>query len=194
MNSHIYEFLLRGTPDGTLSGGHVIFFDATGREGSPQPIGATPDAITWPHVAGLLNAAALAAVETLTAQVATLQAAATEAAEQLATARAEAATALATAQAEAATALAEAQAEITRLTPPPQATSITPRQLRLYLLSIGRLEAVQALISSQGETALIEWEFSLEIHRAHPLTEAIGQLLGLTAADLDTAFQTASAL
>lgn len=75
---------------------------------------------------------------------------------------------------------------------------ITPRQLRLYLLSIGQLDEVESLIISlpgaEGHAARIEWEYSMEVRRSHHLTSAVGQLLGLDSDALDEAFNTASTL
>lgn len=190
-----YEILFRGRPDGTLSGAHLIPYVGE-LPGRAQAVGT--DALPWSDVTGALNTVALASVKSLTAQVATLEAALAEAATQLETARAEAAAQIAAVQTEAAAQLEAAQAEIARLTPPPQALSISPRQLRLYLLSIGQLGAVETIIAGldgpEGDAARIEWGFSTAVLRSHHLTEAIGTMLGLSPADLDAAFNAAAAL
>lgn len=81
---------------------------------------------------------------------------------------------------------------------PNPVTAITPRQLRLYLLSIGQLATVENFLAglpgSEGEAARIEWEYSIEVHRSHPLTSTLGQMLGLDSAALDASFTSAAAL
>lgn len=78
--------------------------------------------------------------------------------------------------------------------------ALTARQARLWLLSVGlNDDAVRAKITGiQDETqraaALIEWEYSVEIHVAHPLVQGIGAALGLDAASLRAAFVAAAAL
>lgn len=72
--------------------------------------------------------------------------------------------------------------------------SITPRQMRLWLLGAGNLVQVRAFINQQGEAAMIEWEFAMEIKRDNPLTLAVQSLLRLTDAQLNQAFKEASLL
>lgn len=69
---------------------------------------------------------------------------------------------------------------------------LTPRQARLSLLSIGRLNDIDTAINSLAEPdksiAQVEWEFSEEIRRTHSFVETLGQSLGLTDTDLDNMF------
>jgi hypothetical protein len=180
-----YEILLRGRPDGTLAGGHIIPFVA-GNPGTAAPIGTARSVIAWPDVVDSVNAASIATIETLTAQVASMEASMEASVAEADSLRAQ---------------LAAAQAQIDTLTAPPEPepiTAITPRQLRLYLLSIDRLAEVESIVASlpgaDGHAARIEWEYSQEVRRAHPLTAAIGQILGLDSDALDAAFSAAAAL
>lgn len=61
-----YEILLRGKPDGTFSGGHVILFGPDGTPGHAQPLGT--DDHPWPEALGNVNTA-LAAQASLVEQV-----------------------------------------------------------------------------------------------------------------------------
>ena len=174
-----YEILLRGNTDGTLAGGHIIPY-VDGKPGTAAPIGTARATIAWPEVVAAVNDAALATIETLTAQIAAMESAVSTAdsiREQLNAALA---------QIESLTAL------------PEPVTSITPRQLRLYLLSIGQLALVESFLETipgaEGEAARIEWKFSQEVRRNHPLTPAIGSMLGLDSDGIDFAFSEAARL
>ena len=71
--------------------------------------------------------------------------------------------------------------------------TITPRQLRLQLLSVGLLDDVEALCAT--DRAMSIWfEYSLDFHRNHPMIEAMAVQLGLTQDDMDTFFIEASKL
>ena len=73
-------------------------------------------------------------------------------------------------------------------------TEITPRQIRLWLLSAGIRDAdVRALLLG-NEAALIEWEFAPVVHRAHPLVAQLGTALGFNSGQIDAAFRAASTL
>lgn len=52
----IYELLIRGKADGTISGSHAIDFDANGNIGVARPVKAGD----WPAVASALNGALVA--------------------------------------------------------------------------------------------------------------------------------------
>jgi hypothetical protein len=76
--------------------------------------------------------------------------------------------------------------------------SITARQLRLWLHGAGLLEQIPALIAAlpepQRTTAQIEWEFSSDYQRDHPLVTQLGAALGMTSADMDLAWKQAAGL
>jgi hypothetical protein len=80
--------------------------------------------------------------------------------------------------------------------PSPQSqvpAALTPRQLRLWLLSVGiPLAAIDAQLTD--DAARIEWEYSLEIRREHPLVAHLAAALGLSDAQVDDAFRTAAML
>lgn len=75
---------------------------------------------------------------------------------------------------------------------------VTMRQARLALLSRGLLDdvttAINTLPSPQKEAALIEWEYSAEVHRDKALVQMLAPALGLTEVDLDNLFSTAATL
>lgn len=77
-----------------------------------------------------------------------------------------------------------------------QLKPITARQLRLWLHGAGLLDQIPALIAAlpepQRTTAQIEWEFSSEYDRTHPLAIQLGTALGMTSADLDLAWRHAA--
>jgi len=69
--------------------------------------------------------------------------------------------------------------------------SVTMRQARLALLSVGELAkiapAIQALPSPQKEQAEIEWEYATTVDRSNPLMS----LLGLPDEEIDRLFDLA---
>jgi len=66
--------------------------------------------------------------------------------------------------------------------------SITPRQLRLALVGAGiSLDAIAAALSG-NDLALIEWEYSSEFRRDHPMVAAIGAQLGMDGDQIDALF------
>jgi hypothetical protein len=75
---------------------------------------------------------------------------------------------------------------------------ISARQLRLWLHGAGLLEQIPMLIAAlpepQRTTAQIEWEFSTDYQREHPLVIQLGSALGMTSADMDLAWQQAAGL
>ena len=71
--------------------------------------------------------------------------------------------------------------------------TITPRQLRLQLLTIGLLDEVEALCNANREMQ-IWFEYSLDFQRSHEMIEAMAVQLGLTQDDMDTFFIEASKL
>lgn len=83
--------------------------------------------------------------------------------------------------------------------PAPVPESITPRQLRLWLAQNSLLDAAKAYVNGIADAAArlqaqIEWDYSLEIRREHPLVAAIGGALSLTETEIDEAFEEAAAL
>jgi hypothetical protein len=87
--------------------------------------------------------------------------------------------------------------------PEAQSTDVklTPRQLRLALLSTGTTESgVDALIDAipdteEKEWARIEWKHATSFERDHPLIDSIGTALGYTdSTQIDTLWTWASAL
>lgn len=77
--------------------------------------------------------------------------------------------------------------------------TITPRQLRLWLLSRGVTafmveNAIAALPSPQRETALVEWEYALDFRRGHPLVQQLAAALGFDTAALETGWELAAEL
>jgi len=76
-------------------------------------------------------------------------------------------------------------------------TSVTPRQARLALLQIGKLDAVSAALTAipdpaRRTAAQIEWEYAAVIERNSPLVTSLAAGLGLTAAGIDALFEAAS--
>lgn len=75
---------------------------------------------------------------------------------------------------------------------------VTMRQARLVLLATGKLAGVNAAIAgmtgAQGQAAQIEWEYSSAVQRHGGLIPVMGQMLGLSAHDLDNLFIAASKL
>lgn len=73
---------------------------------------------------------------------------------------------------------------------------ITPKQARLGLLSIGKLEAVEQLIANADESIKdvlkIEWSHANEICRHHQFIEMMAPMIGLTEQDVDNLFINAS--
>ncbi|MHB1407992.1 MAG: hypothetical protein ACYCXC_00110 [Acidovorax defluvii] len=76
-------------------------------------------------------------------------------------------------------------------------TSVTPRQARLALLQIGKLDAVSAALTAipdpaRRTAAQVEWEYATVIERNSPLVTSLAAGLGLTAADIEALFEAAS--
>lgn len=68
--------------------------------------------------------------------------------------------------------------------------NLTARQLRLGLLSLGKLNgvptAISALPSPDKEQAEIEWQYASEFRRLHPLIVQLIPILSLTDEQVDT--------
>lgn len=77
--------------------------------------------------------------------------------------------------------------------PPQVPTQITPRQLRLKLLSLGLLDDVEAMCNA--DKAMSIWfEYSLDFQRNHEMIDAMASQLGMTDEQVDEFFIEASKL
>lgn len=79
---------------------------------------------------------------------------------------------------------AEAAFNAARTLPPAPVPSVSPRQLRLWLVRQGiALAVVEAALAElpepQRSEALIEWEYALEYRFDQPLVQGIGGAIGL---------------
>lgn len=76
--------------------------------------------------------------------------------------------------------------------------TITPRQLRLWLLSRGLLAQVPMLIDAMPEpdksVAQIEWEFATVFDHNNLLVMALGSAVGLSSDDIEAGFREAALL
>lgn len=77
---------------------------------------------------------------------------------------------------------------------PKPPTSCTPRQFRLALIDSGYdLNQIQVMIENipneiDRKKALVEWEYSIEIDRNHPLISVFATQLGMSEVQLDDLF------
>ena len=72
--------------------------------------------------------------------------------------------------------------------------SVTPRQVRLLLLSQGLLANVEAMIASQDEATKITWQYASEFKRDDPLLNSLAANLGLSSEQIDGFFIAAAAI
>ena len=72
--------------------------------------------------------------------------------------------------------------------------SVTPRQVRLLLLSQGLLANVEAMIAESDDATKITWQYASEFRRNDPLLEGLGAQLGLTSEQIDEFFIAAAAI
>jgi hypothetical protein len=90
--------------------------------------------------------------------------------------------------------------EASELTAPPVFVPnvVTMRQARLALLQAGLINSIDSAIltmpSPQKEAALIEWNYSQEVHRDKELVLTLASILSLSEAQLDALFTTAATL
>lgn len=90
------------------------------------------------------------------------------------------------------------EATIVELTPPPKPASVTPAQIRLWLIAHGiSLETVSQMIAAIPDEATraaaqVRWEYGLVVLREDPLVQQMGAALGLTVDQMDAAFLAAS--
>lgn len=87
------------------------------------------------------------------------------------------------------------------IVPPPSTPStVSPRQIRLWLIQRGiSLASVDAAINgiedaTTRESVRVEWEYAPYVERSHPMLAPLAAALGLTADDVDQAFCEASEL
>ena len=73
-------------------------------------------------------------------------------------------------------------------------SSVTPRQVRLLLLSQGLLANVESIIAASDEATKITWAYASEFNRNDPLLEALATQLGLTSQQVDDFFIAAAAI
>lgn len=71
---------------------------------------------------------------------------------------------------------------------------VTPRQAKLALYGAGLLETVEAAIAAADKATQITWNEAIEFRRDDPLINGLGKQLGLTDAQIDQLFVTASKL
>ena len=94
--------------------------------------------------------------------------------------------------------IASLEATIVELTPPPKPLSVTPAQIRLWLISNGiSLDTVAQMIAAipheaTREAAQVRWEYGLVVLREDPLVQQMGAALGFTTEQMDEAFLHAS--
>ena len=72
--------------------------------------------------------------------------------------------------------------------------TVSMRQARLALLQSGLHKSVDIAIKNSPESYQIEWEYATEVSRESPLVKTLSSYLGITEAQLDTLFETASTL
>ena len=72
--------------------------------------------------------------------------------------------------------------------------SVTPRQVRLLLLSQNLLAQVETIIAASDEATKIAWEYASEFRRDDPLLLALAQQLNLTNQQVDEFFIAAAAI
>lgn len=96
--------------------------------------------------------------------------------------------------------IADIESKIVPYVPPPPVVPqvISMRQARLALHSAGLLTMVEAAIDAQAEPfktqAMIEWDYATEVARTWPTLMLLAPVLGLTEAQLDALFISASQL
>lgn len=82
----------------------------------------------------------------------------------------------------------------------PTPETISARQIRLWLvdnnISLSSVEnAINGIVNEKlREKTLVEWEYAPYVERNHPLLDTLGEVLGLSSEQIDTAFAQASQL
>lgn len=72
--------------------------------------------------------------------------------------------------------------------PPPVPDRVSPRQARLALLAIDKLDAANAIVAQAGPSTHIAWEFSTYVLRNDPDVIALAAAIGIDEEALDTLF------
>jgi len=77
--------------------------------------------------------------------------------------------------------------------------SCSPRQIRLWLLSLGVTDAqvialINSLDASVRAATLIEYQYASVFERTHPFVDQVGLALGLTIDQIDEGFTAASTI
>lgn len=78
--------------------------------------------------------------------------------------------------------------------PPQVPLQVSPRQARLALLAIGKLEQANAAIEGAGDMVKIAWDFSNYVRRDDPGVIALATSIGIDAGSLDQLFIEAAKL
>lgn len=78
--------------------------------------------------------------------------------------------------------------------PPTVPSQVSPRQARLALLAIGKLDQANAAVEGAGDMVKIAWEFSTYIRRDDPGVIALASSIGIDSAALDQLFIEAAQL
>jgi hypothetical protein len=78
--------------------------------------------------------------------------------------------------------------------PPPPTPRLTPRQLRLGLLSVGITEAQIDAALEGNATGIIEWKYATEYKRDHPLILSLAPAFSLTETQVDQLWSVAATL
>jgi len=80
--------------------------------------------------------------------------------------------------------------------PPVMMPELSPRQLRLALSRLGKLQDLAIIVASlpdqQREEAEIEWEYATSFRRDHPLIVAFAPILGLSEEETDALWRQAA--
>jgi hypothetical protein len=71
---------------------------------------------------------------------------------------------------------------------------ITPRQAKLALLGLGKLDEIDAAVAASDRATQISWEYAIEFRREDPLLNSLAASLGWTAEGLDDFFRDAAAI
>lgn len=75
---------------------------------------------------------------------------------------------------------------------PPPPRSVTPRQARIALNTMGLRQQVEDAVAAAGQDIQDTWNYAVSIDRDHPTFQALAVQLGFTDAQLDDLFRTAS--
>lgn len=78
--------------------------------------------------------------------------------------------------------------------PPQVPLQVSPRQARLALLAIGKLEQANAAVEGAGDMVKIAWDFSNYVRRDDPGVIALATSIGIDADSLDQLFIEAAKL